>query len=164
MAQNYIKSLAPNSNGPFKQGYYKLKNPSKYINVREQIIYRSSYEYKFCTMCDDNPKVIKWQSEPFCVPYFDPILQKQRNYYVDYLIVTENLGKVNKTVIEVKPLTFITKPDYPKKVTATSLKNYNFRMRVFITNMAKFKAAKTYCEARGMAYSFLTEQFFNRFN
>lgn len=163
MSANYMKSVAPTKNGQFVQGYYKLKNPSKYINIREQIIYRSSYELKFCGLCDDNPKIIRWQSEPFNIAYFDPILKKNRQYYPDYLIVTENLECINKIVIEIKPLTFLTKPTYPKKVTAQSLKNYNFRMRVFITNMAKFQAAKAYCEARGMTYSFLTDQFFNKF-
>lgn len=163
MSANYMKSVAPTKNGQFNQGYFKPTAPDKYINIREQIIYRSSYELIFCKICDTNAKIIKWQSEPFNVEYFDPITKKKRQYYPDYLIVTEDAKGINKIVIEIKPLTFLTKPNYPAKVNAQSLKNYNFRMRIFVTNMAKFKAAKVYCEARGMTYSFLTDQFFNKF-
>ena len=35
-----------------KQGYYKAKNPDKYIGDTELIIFRSSWEFGFCKYCD----------------------------------------------------------------------------------------------------------------
>ena len=158
-----MKSVAPTGKHGFIQGYFRPTNQRKLLKPTEAIIYRSSYELQFCRICDTNPVIKFWQSEPIQIQYYDPVKCVNRAYYPDYIIVTESQGKVNKTIIEVKPLTFITKPEYPKKVTAQTLKGYNFRLRIFVTNMAKMKAAKTYAEARGMTYSFLTDAFFNKF-
>ena len=53
-----IKKVKPTSKSGFKQGYYNPINPQKYIG-EHPIIYRSSWERKFCHWCDHNEEVIK---------------------------------------------------------------------------------------------------------
>ena len=48
-----IKKVKPTSKSGFKQGYYKPKYPQKYRG-EGPIIYRSSWERKFCYWCDHN--------------------------------------------------------------------------------------------------------------
>jgi hypothetical protein len=59
--------------------YYKSKfvpkNSAKYIGKHEPI-YRSSWEYTFMTICDNHPSIIQWASEPFKIPYENPITHK----------------------------------------------------------------------------------------
>lgn len=159
-----MKSVGPDRKSKYAQGYYRLVNKAKYLNLKENIIYRSSYELTLCRICDTSPQIVKWQSEPFGVPYFDPVKQKNRMYYPDFLIVIQGEdGTLSKLVVEVKPTNFLTKPQKPVSVTAQTMKTYNFKLGVYVTNMAKFQAAKKFCESRGMRYSFLNESFFNKF-
>ena len=65
-----IKKVKPTVKSGYKQGYYKPKFPQKYRG-EGPIIYRSSWERKFCHWCDHNEDVIMWISEPFSIPYFN---------------------------------------------------------------------------------------------
>jgi hypothetical protein len=160
---SFIKGIGPQKGSPYSQGYFTPLNVFKYLNPTEVIIYRSSLEKKFCELCDISPNIIKWQSEPFGIPYLNPIEQKVKNYYPDFLIVTESgEGIIRKIVVEVKPKSFITKPIYPAKVTLKSIRSYNRKLGIYVVNMAKYKAARFYCEQRNMKYTFLTESFFDQ--
>jgi hypothetical protein len=77
MSNAYIKTVKPS--GKFTSGTYKLVNKEKYLNLKECIIYRSSYELIFCKICDTTPSILKWQSEPFAISYFDPVKQRKRS-------------------------------------------------------------------------------------
>ena len=78
-----IKKVKPTSKSGFKQGYYKPKYPQKYRG-EGPIIYRSSWERKFCYWCDHNMDVIYWISEPFSIPYFNLLDNKFHKYYPDF--------------------------------------------------------------------------------
>src|SRR5574344_1076276 len=53
-----------------KQGYYVPQNPEKVIGGN--IIYRSSWEEKFCRWCDLNKNVLRWGVEVIQIPYKNP--------------------------------------------------------------------------------------------
>lgn len=52
----------------FKQGYFKPKNPKKFMG--EYAVFRSSYERKFLLWADSNPNVIEWGSENIIDTFF----------------------------------------------------------------------------------------------
>jgi hypothetical protein len=66
-----IKKVKPN--GEYRSGKYEPKNPEKYIGDIHNIIYRSSWEYRFCTYCDTNDAIVKWSSEPVSIDYYNPL-------------------------------------------------------------------------------------------
>ena len=116
-----IKNNKPNKKGRFKQGFFPLDECKKYIGVGP-IIYRSSWENKFCIYCETNKHVVKWSSEPFEIKYWNPIKEKYSKYHPDFFILLDD-GK--KLVIEVKPDNQIRKPTPPKRKTFKTLKNWS---------------------------------------
>ncbi len=104
-----IKKVKPTSKSGFKQGYYNPINPRKYIG-EHPIIYRSSWERKFCHWCDHNEEVIKWASEPFSVKYFNMLDKKFHNYYPDFYMKMDKGGIMQEFVVEIKPKAQLQKP------------------------------------------------------
>ncbi len=102
---DYKKRNKPTKKSRYSQGYYELINPEKYHGDPKQIIYRSSYEYKFCRYCDLTEGVVKWSSEPFSVKYYDPVNKKARNYHIDFYIRVKLEGSDKEVdyLVEVKP-------------------------------------------------------------
>jgi uncharacterized protein (DUF433 family) len=97
-----IKKIKPN--GEYKSGKYDPKNPDKYIGDIHNIIYRSSWEYRFCTYCDTNEAILKWSSEPVVIPYYNPLDKKDHNYNVDFYIkVLKEDTNEQEWIIEIKP-------------------------------------------------------------
>ena len=80
-----IKKIKPTSKSGYKQGYYKPRFPEKYMGPGP-IIYRSSWERKFCHWCDHNEDVLNWISEPFSIKYFNILDKKFHNYYPDFYV------------------------------------------------------------------------------
>jgi hypothetical protein len=157
-----IKKIKPNGN--FKSGVFAPLNPEKYIGDNNNIICRSSWEYRFCKYCDSNPLILKWSSEPLPIPYYNPLDQKDHKYHVDfYMRVQQENGEQQEWLIEVKPQRQHEKPVFEGSKTNEKLKSYNDKMKVWITNQAKFKAAKIWAEARGMKFGVVNENFlFNK--
>ena len=97
-----IKKVKPN--GPWKSGKFTPSNPEKYVGDIHNIIFRSSWEQRFCHYCDVNPNILKWSSEPVAIPYWSPIDKKTHNYHVDYYIqVKKENDRLENWFIEVKP-------------------------------------------------------------
>jgi hypothetical protein len=157
-----IKKVKPNGN--FKSGLFKPVNPDKYVGDPHKIIYRSSWEQRFCNYCDRNENVVKWSSEPLSIDYWNPLDQKMHKYYVDFYIKTLNSdGSNQEWIIEVKPESQTQRPLYEGNMTAKKLESYNYNMKVWITNQAKFKAAKEWAKKRGFRFGVVDEKFlFNR--
>ena len=110
-----IKNLKPNSNSGFIQGYYNPINPDKYIGPTP-IIYRSSWERKFCIMCDTKENVLKWSSEPVTIKYKWTKDGREHKYYPDFYMKTagENDEAPVEWLVEIKPEAQIKKPLPPK--------------------------------------------------
>jgi hypothetical protein len=155
-----IKNLKPQKNSRFKQGYFSCRNPEKYLGDVNKIIYRSSWEFKFCSSVDINPSVVKWGSEPTPIPYVSPIDNKIHKYFVDFFVVIEKDGVRESWLLEVKPASQIKKPVLEGNHTVKKLQSYNWALKTFIVNRAKFEYATKYAEERGMKFAICTETFF----
>lgn len=156
-----IKNLGPRRNGQFRQGFYKPLNPHKYIGDPNTIIYRSSWEHKFCISCDINPNIIKWSSEPIAIPYHNIITKKSAKYYVDFFIMVKKGEDLCKYIVEVKPSSQLKKPVFEGNQTEKKLKSYNWLLKAYIMNKCKFEAAQIYAKGQGWEFVICTETFFS---
>lgn len=131
----------------YASGKYTIKNPEKYIGKRSPT-YRSSWEFTFCSFCDNNPAVVNWASEAIQIPYRNPVSGKQTIYVPDFLIVYVDAKQQKHTeLIEIKP---------SKEATMESAKSYRDKLMVAI-NMAKWAAADSWARANNMRFRVVTE-------
>jgi hypothetical protein len=155
-----IKNNKPSKKSTYRQGYYVLNNPDKYIGDPTKIIYRSSWEYRFCKYCDDSENIIKWSSEPLGIKYISPIDNKEHTYYIDFYAKVKKGDKEEDYLVEVKPEASLAKPVMESgSQTIKRLKNYNYSLQTWITNRAKFQYAKKYAESVGYKFVIVTEKF-----
>jgi hypothetical protein len=152
-----IKKIKPN--GEYKSGLYEPTNPDKYIGDIHNIIYRSSWEYRFCMYCDNNDSIVKWSSEPITIRYYNPLDKKEHDYHVDFYIKVQSGEEFQEWIIEIKPEKQTKKPLYEGNMTLTKLKSYNRNMQIWITNQAKFKAAREWAEKRDFKFGVVDENF-----
>lgn len=142
-----------------KKPIYTLRNPHKYMGDADNVIFRSSWERSAFIMCDNNPHILLWGSEEIIIPYLKPVFgvtgqatTKMANYYPDlYVEYVNKAGIVVKELIEIKP---------KKQTKASRAKKYStnfFENVAYAVNMAKWAAAKKWCEVRGVKFVILTE-------
>lgn len=137
----------------YKQGFYKPKNPKKYIGDPTNIVYRSGWERRVMQSLDDNINVIRWSSEEVVIPYISPIDNRRHRYFVDFYVEAVNPDKsIKKMLLEVKPAAQ-TKPPTPGKRT----KYYLTEVARWGVNQAKWHAASEYCKDRGWEFKLITE-------
>jgi len=147
----------------YKNGVYNLINPKKYLGDPSLIWFRSGWEYKLYYYMDTEPRVLKWNVEGITIPY--QMEEKGRwsthSYHPDcYGEILGNDGVVRKVAIEIKPKNETEPPIMPKKITAKSLETHEYRLRTYLKNINKWKAAKEYCNKRGVEFFLLTEEYF----
>ena len=137
------------------KGKYKPSYPKKYKGDPTNIIYRSLWERKFMVYCDNNPNVLEWQSEEFCIPYRSPIDNKVHRYFPDFFIKYKDVsGKTRSSLIEIKPMKQCVPPPKPKRQT----KKYLNEAFEYAKNQAKWKAAEDYCADRMWEFKVMTEK------
>lgn len=139
--------------GRFKQGYYKPKNPEKYIGNVEKIRYMSSWEYSLHSFLDSNVQIIRWGSEPVRIPYIKPTDGKIHHYLPDYYVeYIDKLGLIRKIIVEVKPA---------KQTKASRARNPQTQLYEnvqFAINTAKWQACQIFCMRNGFEFQILTEK------
>jgi hypothetical protein len=151
-----IKKVKPSLR--YNSGKYKVLNKEKYLGDLENIIYRSSYERAFCVFCDEATNVLKWESEPFAIPYKSQVDGKVHNYFVDfYAKIIDATGVETQYLVEVKPKSRLVRPTYPKPATSKRIASFNEQAKEFIRNLSKFAAAKSYALSIGYKYIIVTE-------
>lgn len=139
----------------YKQGFFKPKNPKKYIGDPTNIVYRSGWEHRVMQSLDDNLNVIRWASEEVVIPYRSPVDNKIHRYFVDFYV--EAIGRDGETrimLLEVKPKDQTQEPKKPKRTT----KRFITEVMTYGVNQAKWKAAEEYCKSKGWEFQILTEQ------
>ena len=152
-----IKNVKPTRKSNFFQGYYKPKNIEKYIGPTP-IIYRSSWEYKFCIWCDENQKVLNWSSEPIEIKYLFRKDNKAHRYFPDFYFKQLKVDQsIVEYLVEIKPKPQIQKPKPPKRNSKKALASYKFLAEEYIKNMDKYNAARQYCKNRNWQFIVLTE-------
>jgi len=134
----------------FKQGKYKPRNPKKYKGDPTNVVYRSSWEYKFMLWCEQTSSVQEWGSEEIKIPYISPVDGKKHTYYPDFYVKIK--GK--KYMVEVKPLKQTKEPKTQKKIT----KRYFNEVVTYAVNKAKWKAATEVCQDNGYEFMIITEK------
>jgi len=158
-SSDYKNKNKPTKNSRYRQGYYRPENSEKYLGDVTKIIYRSTYEYKFCRFCDNSTDVLSWSSEPFSVKYYDPVKQKKRDYFIDFYMKYKRADTINDYLIEVKPKKKLVMPVFEGKQTLKRLKSYNSEVEEFLTNKSKIEAAKDYARSLGYKFIVVTEDF-----
>lgn len=148
----------------YNQGMFNPNNPKKYVGNISQIIWRSGYELTFMMWCDRNPNVLEWASEEVVIPYHNMLDEERERvlgrrimhrYYVDFYIKVKNLdGTTDKYLIEVKPYHQTIPPKPNPKQTMKTIQMEHTR---WITNVAKWTAAREFCAKRGLKFKIITE-------
>lgn len=134
---------------------FKPTNPKKYVGNVNEIVSRSSWETKMFRWCDDNPSVLKWNSEDIVIPYFSSADEKMRKYHIDvYAAIKMADGSVKQYLIEIKPDSQTKKPTKRgRKTNETYLKEcYTFQV-----NSDKWQHAKAFAEKNNMEFIIMTE-------
>jgi hypothetical protein len=139
----------------FKQGIYKPQNGVKYIGSNYPI-YRSGWELRFFRWADMNENILAWGSENIIIPYVSPVDGKVHRYFVDNFVVFKDKdGNKQKFLIEIKPSKQVAKPlAHGNKKKSTIL----YEQVTWITNQAKWGAAKKWAEKKGYQFIILTEK------
>jgi hypothetical protein len=151
-----IKNNKPKRNSGFVQGYFPINECKKYQG-KGPIIYRSSWEKKFCLYCERHPEIKWWSSESFSLKYFNVIDNKYHTYFPDFIV---HLSDGSTIIVEVKPKAQLKKPEPPKRKTPKAIKNFKWLYEMWVTNMCKKKAAEELAAAKGWKYMLVTEDFF----
>jgi len=138
----------------FKQGFFKPRNPSKYIGDPTNIVFRSGWEKKVMEWADNNSSVVRWGSEEVVIPYISPIDNRPHRYFVDFYVeaVGSDGGK-KIMLLEVKPAGQTQAPQVQKRKT----KRYITEVMTYGINQAKWKAAEDYCRDKGWEFRLVTE-------
>ena len=142
-----------------KKPKYILRNPHKYMGDVDNVIFRSTWEANVFKFCDNNPNIIGWQAEEIIIQYMKPIFNahgglstKIANYYPDlYVEYVNKQGELIKELMEIKPKNQ-TRASRAKKYTTVLFENM-----AYMVNMAKWDAAKRWCEPRGIKFCIVTE-------
>ena len=134
----------------YKQGKYFPRLVSKYKGDPRNVVYRSSWEYKFMLWCDKTRSVQEWGSEEIAIPYISPVDGKRHKYYPDFYV------KVNgkKYMVEVKPSKQTKEPKTQKRHT----KRYISEVVTWSVNKAKWKAATEFCMDHNWEFMLITEK------
>lgn len=150
-----IKPKLFKKNSDYKQGRFNPTNKEKYKGTFP-IIYRSKMELNAMRMLDSNPNVITWGSESVVIPYKSPLDNKLHRYFVDMVaLVKQKDGTNKKVLIEVKPLKQTQPPVFSNNKSQKTVIYENVQYAV---NMAKFDAAKKWCEKNNFLFLILTEK------
>jgi hypothetical protein len=141
--------------GDYHQGEFKPKNPEKYKGTLP-IVARSSWETKFMRFCDTNAKILHWGSETVVIQYFDPVANKTRRYFTDFIIRVQLAdGSVITQVIEIKPYKQTIPPVNKNRKNKLALLK---EQQMYATNLAKWQAAEHVCKQKGWKFLVLTEK------
>ena len=154
----------PNKGDKYTQGPYTLIHPSKYLGDPTHIYFRSSWEFKLYYYMDTNPRVLHWNVEGITIPY--EIMENEKwttnRYYPDCYAEIQKLdGTIQYVAIEIKPYAETQPPVPPKRNTPKALENHEYRQKLFLKNLAKWKTAQDFLKKRGIEFFIMTEKFFD---
>lgn len=135
-------------------GYFRPKNPKKYVGDPTNIIYRSSWEARFMNKFDKEDWVISWSSEEIYVPYLSPIDNRWHRYFPDFIVkVRDSKDEIKTWMVEVKPKKQTKEPERKKRIT----KQYLAEVTTWGVNQSKWKYAREYCLDKGWEFVIFTE-------
>lgn len=160
---------APRQNNKYKQGLFTPINKDKLLKANNAggLYYRSGLEQKFMIYLDKNDNVIRWNSELIKVPYIKNVwdsklcemTKSEHNYYPDfYYELKRSDGSISRVVAEVKPFSETLEPKLAPNPTAKQLKNFEYSLKMYSSNLDKWKTCIEYCKMKGFDFIIITEQ------
>jgi len=139
--------------GKYLQGKFVPKHPEKYVGDVSNIFFRSSWERKAMIFFDDNPNILKWNSEEIPIPYISPIDNLPHRYFPDFLIMVKTRdGSIKKIMVEVKPSIQCVPPTQKKNT-----KRMLLEVKTYSINISKWAAARKWCSEHNMEFQILDE-------
>ena len=168
----------------YRQGNFIPKNKDKVFKLNSEggIYYRSSWEFKVCQyldLCADDDytgvKILMWGCECIAIPYNKQSVKKasdgvmeykttKHTYYPDFWYKQlRSDGSIVEVVMEVKPFAETIPPKkLPYNATRKQLENFEYSMKLYNANMAKWAHAIEYCETKGIKFTIMTEAYIKR--
>lgn len=132
----------------FARGIYKVKNTEKYVGSKAPM-YRSGWELVFCRLCDNNPAVLEWASEPIKIPYRDPLTGRHTVYVPDFLVLyVDRNQKKHLELIEIKPA---------KQTLRERVGKNPYDQAQFVKNQVKWAAAMNWCKNKNIFFRVINE-------
>lgn len=163
---------APRSGGKYKQGLFIPVNKEKVIQLNNKggVYFRSGLEEKMMVYLDRNPAIIKWSAEWIKIPYvkktwsvpLQSFIESSHIYYPDFYYEIKVKGETKRVVAEVKPDSETRPPILKENMTAKQMKNLEYSLKMYNTNMTKWKYMIDYCNRKGFDFIILTEKHINR--
>ncbi len=140
----------------WKQDFYQVRNPEKYLGDVNNVFYRSSWELEAFEFCDfKNPNVLRWASEEIVIPYALPTPNggvRPAKYYPDLYMEYINAQKqLCKVLIEIKP------KKQMKASRARNPKTKMFENAQYMKNQLKWEAAEAWCKKNGIKFMIMHE-------
>lgn len=136
-------------------GEYAPVHPERYKG-KYPIIYRSSWELRLMKFFDQNENIISWSSESLIVHYQDPIDNRIRRYFPDFVVIyRDKEGEVQREIIEVKPF---YQTQEPQQTRRKSSGKYMHEMGIYIRNIKKWDACKAFAYKKGYKFRIITEK------
>jgi hypothetical protein len=139
-------------NAKYTQGVFIPKNINKFIGTKA--FYRSSLELRFMKFCDVNENVLKWGSENVIIPYLNPLDGKMHRYFVDNFVQIKEGDKIKRYLVEIKPSGQLL----PPKTKYRKKSNLIYEQTMYITNQAKWQAAREWCNKKDLEFIIITEK------
>lgn len=105
---------------------------------------------------DNTPEIVKWSSETTIIPYFDPVSQKDRRYFMDFTVqAKQSDGSLKTLLIELKPYKQTLRPRANRNKSERTILN---EVATYATNKAKWDAAAALCKKMGWTFLIWTEK------
>ncbi|QQK88297.1 head completion protein [Providencia phage PSTRCR_127] len=127
----------------------------KYKGDPKKIKYRSSWEQYMMRWLDNNPDVVKWNSEETIIPYFSNADGKKRRYFMDFWV---KLADGREFFFEVKPFKETQPPVKPVNLTTKAKKRFMDEIYTYSVNRDKWKAAAAVADKLGISFKIITER------
>ena len=137
----------------YYKGRFHPKNPQKYVGNIDNIIWRSSWEFRVMKFLDENSSILAWNSEETVIPYISPLDNSQHRYFPDFLVRANTKTGIKTMMWEVKPQNQSDEPKMKSKIT----KRYITEVARYGVNQSKWRAAKKFCDDRGWEFRVITE-------
>ena len=98
-------------------GRFRPRNVKKYKGDYNNIFYRSSWECKYMSFLDSDPRIIEWSSEEIVIPYISPVDNRTHRYFVDFYVKMQTVHGPKVYLIEIKPKKQSQEPKQRKRIT-----------------------------------------------
>lgn len=136
-------------------GRYSPKNVEKYAGDASSVTYRSLWERQVMRWLDENPNVVKWNSEEVVIPYLCETDNKVHRYFMDFFV---EFGSGDTFLIEVKPEKQTKVPRKRNTTSGKQSRRFLSESLTYVKNQSKWRAATQYCAKKGWTFAIWTEK------